>query len=401
MKTNFKIAGVLLCCAAFSLSCQKDYDEQPLSDPDKFFISTLVAHNSDYTDRTWYVGTFPDLDIKDYTHTRARQRPDDVVSLVKSYKDFVFVLPYNGDMMMKKYKRQADGSLSDEGGMVIPEVTHVLGMVIESDTKGYISLLDSGKIAVFNPATMQITNYIDLSSYTIGGANDRSPDPTVLLLRNNKLYVACMQKMPMWLVSSIWRAEILIIDLANGNAITSVTDNRTTTAGSFYDFKSMFFDESGDLYVYCKGYLGGNIPAGFLRIKNGQTTFDPTYFFDVANYNVPFLPGNKISDLLHMQYANNGIVYSTGHVRALGGSGVDKVNACFKLDLSNKIISRLDLPYTNGFAGSVLAYQNKIYWGLTATEGVGIYQYDPADGTASARPIITTQGDPFQIEAFE
>ena len=401
MKTNFQLTGVLICCVAFTLSCQKDDEVQPQNDLDKFFISTVLAHNTNYTDRTWYVGTFKDLSITDYTLTRATQRPDDVMSMVKSYKDFVFVLPYNRDKLMKKYKRQADGSLSDEGGMVIPEVTRVRGMVIESDTKGYLSLLDSGKIAVFNPTTMQMLGYIDLQSYAIGGDLDRSPDPSVLLLRNNKLYVACMQKMPVMPASSNWRAEILIIDLANGNAITSVTDNRTSTAGSFEDFKSMFFDESGDLYVYCKGNAGSNIPGGFLRIKNGQTTFDPTYFFDIANYNVPLLPGNKISDLLHMQYANNGIVYSTGHVRSLGGSWIDKAYACSKLDLNSKIISRLDLPYSNGFAGSVLSYQNKIYWGLTATAGVGIYQYDPASNTASARPVITTEGDAFQIEAFE
>lgn len=401
MKTSFKTAGILMCCVAFILSCQKNDEDQPQNELDKFLISTVVAQNSNYTDRTWYVGTFKDLNITNYTHTMATQRPDDVLSMVKSYKDFVFVLPYNPDMLLKKYKRQADGSLSDEGGMAIPIATRVRGMVIESDTKGYISLLDSGKIAVFNPATLQILGYIDLTGYAMGGDNDRSPDPGVLLLRNNKLYVACMQKMPVWLVSSIWPAEILIIDLANGNTITSVTDTRTSTAGSFEDFKSMFFDEGGDLYVYCKGNVGANIPGGFLRIRNGQTTFDPSYFFDIANYNVPLLPGNKISDLLHMQYAGNGMVYSTGHVRSLGGGWIDKVYASFKLDLNSKIISRLNLPYTNGFAGSVLSYQNKIYWGLTATEGTGIYRYDPATNTASAQPIITTQGDAFQIEAFE
>lgn len=402
MKRNLKLTGILICCAVFVISCNKDSDNETKNGLDKFVIATRVPLNSTYITKKWYVGTFKDLGIEDYTNAKAMYYPDAHWPYVELYKDFVFVLPSGRDHIMKKYKRQPDGKLSDAGGMTIPEGTETPDMVIENDTRGYISLLQLGKIAVFNPSTMQIINYIDLTSYTKG--NDGSPEPANLIWRNNKLYVACLQKMPYWDVSA-WPAQVLIIDLANGNMITSTTDSRSTIAGSMVDPKSMFFDENGDLYVFCQASYGSQVDqkCGFLRIRNGQTNFDPAYFFNVADYNVQTIPGGRIRTFHHMHYMDNGILYSTGNVHSLSSQGdyADKTIASFKVDLINKAITKLDLPYSNAYAGNVMAYENKVYWGLAALQGVGIYSYDPATSIASVNPVITTEGDPVSFEAFE
>jgi hypothetical protein len=402
MKARFSIAGALICCITISMSCKKDSDNETDSGADKFVIATRVPLNSTYLTKKWHIGTFRDLDIIDYTNANARYHPDDHWPLVETYKDFVFVLPSNSDHIMKKYKRRPDGSLSDESNMKIPEGAITSDMVIESDARGYLSLTHAGKIAVFNPSTMQIISYIDLTSYAKGG--DGSPDPANLLLRNNKLYVACLQKMTAWPTSAS-PAEILIIDLANGNPITSVTDSRSTFAGNPLDPKSMFFDENGDLYVSCQASYGtqNDQDCGFLRIKNGQTNFDPTYFFNVADYNMVSIAGGRIRNFHHMQYAGNGIVYSTGNIQVLSYSNdfANKTFASFKVDLINKVITKLDLPLSNGYSGCVVAYQNKIYWGLATVDGVGIYSYDTAANVASVDPVITTEGDPVSFEAFE
>jgi hypothetical protein len=106
-----------------------------------------------------------------------------------------------------------------------------------------------------------------------------------------------------------------------------------------------------------------------------------------------------------MRYAGNGIVYSTGNIYALASNPPDYVNdrtyGSFKVDIRNKVIMKLDLPYSNGMAACVLPFENKILWGLATTTGVGIYSYDPSTNTASTSPIISTQGDPSIIEAFE
>ena len=186
---------------------------------------------------------------------------------------------------------------------------------------------------------MQLISYIDLTSYALGG--DGSPDPANLLLKDGKLYVACVQTSDGF--TSQHPAQVLIIDLANGNAVTSVTDSRSTWAGSIDEQYSMFFDEAGDLYVFCVasyGFGGTAQKCGFLRIKSGKTIFDPAYFFNVADYNITGIPGSKVDYLQHMHYTSNGIVYSTGNIYALASNPpnyiTDRTFGSFKVDIVNK-----------------------------------------------------------------
>jgi hypothetical protein len=382
-------------------ACAKDSNKNngPATGLDKFIMVTNITNTNPIIG---YVGTFSNLDIGSYTNVKARQFTQ--YPFVELYKDFVFVLPNKGGDLVRKYKRQPDGSLSDEGSIAMPSGSVTIDMVVESDTKAYISLWTLGKIAVINPSTMQLINYIDLTSYALGG--DGSPDPTNLLLRNGKLYVACVQTSDGF--TSQHAAQVLIIDLINGNTVISVTDNRSTWAGSIDEPKSMFLNENGDLYVFCVasyGFGGPSQKCGFLRIKNGQSAFDPTYFFNVADFTIADIPGNKVDYLQHMQYAGNGIVYSTGNIYALASNPpnyvTDRTFGSFKVDILNKTITKINLPYSNGYAASVLVHQHKTYWGLATATGVGIYMYDPATNVASAAPVIATQGDPGVIDAFE
>jgi hypothetical protein len=100
--------------------------------------------------------------------------------------------------------------------------------------------------------------------------------------------------------------QVLIIDVNNGNSIVSATDSRSTWAGSVNEQKSLFFDESGDMYIFCVasyGFGGPSQKCGFLRIKSGETSFDPNYFFNVADYSIDGVPGSKVDYLQRMRYA--------------------------------------------------------------------------------------------------
>jgi hypothetical protein len=226
-----------------------------------------------------------------------------------------------------------------------------------------------------------------------------------MALRNGKLYVACSQTTDGY--TSIHPVQVLIIDVNNNFSITSATDGRSGWAGSINEQKSVFFDENGDLYIYCVasyGFVPGQ-KAGFLRIRNGQTSFDPDYFFNTSDYSITGITGNKIDYLQRLRYAGNGIVYSTGNIYALASNPPDYVNdrtyGSFKVDIINKTITKLDIPYSNGQAASVGLFENKVLFGIAGSSAVGIYSYDPATNTAGTSPVVTTQGDPHQIEVFE
>lgn len=397
-KNTLKLLAILLIGLTIN-ACKKD---EVITDPTAGFDKLLIGTNiTTASPVTGYIGTLKDLSVTNFTNTKSRQSIE--YPYVTLHKNDVFLMQQRFGDKVLKYTRQADGTLAEAGSFTAPSASSPICTVIESDTKGYTSLFGAGKIIVFNPSTMAILETIDLTSYALGG--DGNPDPNVMAFRNGKLYVACSQTSNGF--TSSHPVQVLIIDVANGNKITSATDSRSFWAGSINEQKSIFFDEAGDMYIYCVASYGFGGPAqksGFLRIKNGQTSFDPTYFFNTADYTITGITGGKVDYLQRMRYAGNGIVYSTGNIYALASNPPDYIKdrtyGSFKVDLANKSITKLDLPYSNGYSASVGLFEGKVLWGLATTTGIGIYTYDPATNTASKNPVVNTQGDPNLVEAF-
>jgi hypothetical protein len=397
MKTTLLKSIALV--SSLTLSSCDNPDDNPNAGLNKLVIGTNITTSNPVIG---YVGTHRDLTESNFTNTRSRQFAQ--YPYVTVYKNDVFVMPsISGDDVIHKYTRKDDGSLAEAGSITAPPASAPLATVVESDTKAYCSLYKSGKILVFNPASMQSITTIDLTSYALGG--DGNPDPSIMALRNGKLYVACTQTSNGF--TSDHPVQILIIDLNNNYAVTSATDSRSTWAGSINEQQSIFFDESGDLYIFCVasyGFGGSDQKSGFLRIKNSETTFDATYFFNVSDLSIDGIPNNKVDYLQKMRYAGGGIVYSTGNIYSLASNPPDyvedKTYGSFKVNLINKTIEKLNVPYSNGYAASVCLFDGKVLFGISGASGVGIYTFDPATSQVSTSPVVNTQGDPHVIETF-
>jgi hypothetical protein len=388
-----------LFATTFSILTGCSSDNVDPSSGDSFVIGTNLTTASPITG---YVGTLKDLTVSNYTNTKSRQTSQ--YPYVTVYKNDVFVMPsISGGDVVVKYTRKPDGTLAEAGSFTAPPGSAPLATIVESDTRAYCSLYKAGKIIVFNPSTMAIIQTIDLTSYALGG--DGNPDPSIMEIKNGKLYVACTQTTDGF--TSSHPVQVLIIDVNNTSSIVSATDSRSTWAGSINEQKSIFFTENGDMYIFCVasyGFGGPTQKCGFLRIKNGETSFDPTYFFNVADYSITGIPGNKVDYLQRMRYTSAGIVYSTGNIYALASNPpnyiTDRTYGSFKVDIINKTIEKLDLPYSNGYAATVLPFEEKILFGLATTTGVGIYTYDPIANIATTSPVVNTQGDPSILEIF-
>jgi hypothetical protein len=392
-----KIKFPLLILTIIFSSCD-DTDTELTEGSDQFLIGTNITTANPVVG---YVGTLRDLNRSDFDNSKSRQTTQ--YPYVTVHNDDVFVMPHRYGDVVRKFARQSNGTLAEVGRFTAPAASSPLGTVIESDAKGYCSLYGSGHILVFDPSTMSIIETIDLTKYGLGDGN---PDPNIMELHNGKLYVACSQTSDGF--TSAHPVQVLIIDLENNYSVASATDSRSTWAGSINEQKSIFFDESGDMYIYCVasyGFGGPNQKAGFLRIKSGQTTFDPTYFFNTSDYSIEGIEGNKVDYLQRMRYVGNGIVYSTGNIYALASNPPDYIKdrtyGSFKVDIIHQTIEKIDLPYSNGYAACVLPYDGKVLWGLATTTGVGIYLYDPATNTGSSGPVVATQGDPNIIERLD
>lgn len=395
-KTKITLIALIALIFCFT-ACEEDEPETPIIDENHDII--LVTNINSSSPATAYIGTIKDLNVNEFEVSNARQSTQTPFLVLDG--DDVYALPNQRGDVLKKYKRN-NGLLDEVGSLSLPSGSISISMVVESQDRAYVSLWVTGKIAFINPTTMTLIEYIDLTSYAIG---DASPDPANMVLRDGKLYVTCTQTSDGY--TSAHPAQVLIIDLENGNSITSVTDSRTSWAGAIDDMHAMFFDEKGDLYMFCVasyGFMPGQ-KCGFLRIKNGETEFDPDYFFNVADYNISGIPGNKIDYFQHIYYHENGTLFGAGNIYALASNPPDYVNdrtvGSFKVDIYNQTITKLDLPYCNGYSASLTKYENNILWGLSTETGVGIYTYDLSTGTTSDGPVVTTQGDPSVIEIFD
>jgi hypothetical protein len=297
-----KIRLLLLLIVIFVTNACDNTDTKFTDGLDEFVIATNITTANPVVA---YVGTLKDLSVMNFTNSKSRQVLN--YPYVTLYKNDVFVMPQRFGDEIKKYTRQSNGTLSEAGSFTAPAASAPLSTVIESDTRGFCSLYQAGKILVFNPTTMQEITTLDLSEYALGDGN---PDPSIIELHNGKLYVACTQTTDGF--TSSHPVQVLIIDINDDYSIVSATDSRSTWAGSVNEQKSIFFDESGDMYIYCVasyGFGGPDQKAGFLRIKNGETSFDPTYFFNTTDYAIEGITGNKVDYLQRMRYTVDGIVY--------------------------------------------------------------------------------------------
>ena len=382
------------------VSCAKDDEPNVIVDNslDRFVIVSNITSSAT---PTAYVGTFKDLEVGSYTNEKAQQFTS--YPFLATFGDDVFVTQNRSGDMVVKYTRKSDGTLEEVGRISLASGSQPMHVFVEDEDRAYCSLYNTGLIHVFNPTTLDEIEQIDLTGFAKG---DGSPDPGVMTFREGKLYVTVSQTTDTY--TSDKPAELLIIDTENGNSVISVTDDRGTYLGNVDTPGSIFFDEKGDLYVYCissYGFAPGQ-KAGWLRIKNGESTFDPDYFFNTTDYFIENIEGNAIDYLQHPMYYGEGIVYSAGNIPSLASNPPDYINdrtfGAFRIDLYNQTITKLNIPHSNGYAATVLTLpdEGKTLFGMSATNAVGIFVYNHFNNSSETSPIITTQGDPSVIEEF-
>ncbi|MRG47103.1 hypothetical protein GFS24_18415 [Chitinophaga sp. SYP-B3965] len=346
-------------------SCIKNKD---VNKEDKFFIVTNGAAKSHFST------------LNTLNHFPTSRNPELALSpIVRSIGEDLFILEPDNDSI-KKYHRFPNGDITERGVLRLVPATGASDMIIVSDRLGYSSLKGSAKIMAWDPSTMAGQGTVDISSF---GISDADPDATLMAFSNGKLFVVCNQRYSGKTVPS--PAQVLIIDTKNGNAVTSVTDDR----GAYTDntTSAVFFTENGDFYLYC----GADKPEqnGFLRIKNGQSSFDVDYFFGIG------APGT-IDHLSCSYYAGSNILFSMG---ALTGS---QQFGAFSINLIDKKVTKIDLPASTGYAGNIFRDGNNLYFGLSTSNAKGFYEYEMTSGKAGIAPKINTtnMGDPWLMGAF-
>lgn len=402
MRKVFSFALVALLGGVLATGCSDDNDSKDTSSDGKPDLVLAVDMQPKAT--MGYLVPLKDLSVGSASFTNAHEVKSNPYEY--SYKDWVFYVPGTSDGTIIKYTRMDDGTLRQDGKLLVGKATPFCGsIVVASDTKAYASATLDNKIIIFNPSTMQETGEINLADKKWGLDGSSTPNPIGLIIRDGKLFVGCGQfeRMPI----SKSGAHMLVIDVATDTPKKMFSDTRLSSA-SIFDC-GMFIDEKGDLYVTCwgsYGYVEGQ-KFGLLRVKKGATEFDPGYCFNMSDMNIEGVQGGKLQYSITNYYAGNGELYVLGYCPAFIGSGGpnyynDKTNYSLKADLYNCTMKTLDLPRTNGYSCAINKKGDDILFGLTTeSNGAGIFTYNRKTGICSSAPIVKVQGTITDILVFD
>lgn len=185
------------------------------------------------------------------------------------------------------------------------------------------------------------------------------------------------------------RAWVSVFSYPELEFIKTIEDQRTGPLGQYGNSRMMIKTETGDLYCFSScsieaGFDTETKPSGVLRIKNGKTEFDSSYFFNIEE------KSSKGYEVVFTQYLGNGLVFA----RVVTNEGGDVKWAAAKetltpckyviLNLFDKTVKDIEgLPTTSGsMPGSALYDENKVYVSIHNDETF-IYQIDPIKATAT------------------
>lgn len=269
---------------------------------------------------------------------------------------------------------------------------YISNYLLVSETEGYYwdDVRGGLKIQKFNPSTMERTGEIDFSSLSLG-LPDESAGQLIMAKRDDKLYVDLLRgelKTGDWQVTpNQQEVAIAVYNLSEDKIEGVTTFEGTTHLGVFIDHVLYSLDEvTNDLYFVAVGNMKTQ-PAEFsskiLRIKSGETTFDPDFSLDIKDY--------QFKAEFNRLLAHNNKIYTTIPSRAVsyyggGEHGVryrDDVWYWNEIDVDTKIAHRLAIP-SDSFYGTSnpFVHNDEIYFlsNNTTENFFGVNQYNPETG---------------------
>lgn len=325
-----------------------------------------------------------------------------------TYNNDIFTFPDFGDggttNALIKWSRE-NGKLIKSGELPLPAYSLASNIGFVNSTKAYLGTW-LGKLIIFNPQTMQKTGEIDMSSYAAEGI----PVPYFggLFVHNDKLYASLMQVTTSFMPATAPSVEIAIIDTKTDQVEKVITEKESGISIGTYNYgQSTFADENGDIYFLCSGLLGmdPNHKTGILRIKKGESEFDPTYKWILNDQVIEGETGNTRWLEIGL-YNGNGKVFATMDMPKYWADPDkpnwfnDKSVISVEMDIYVKTVKKLNIPNSASYAPVIEKYEGNILFGVYGVSQSGYYLHNPKTGETSSEPVIKTTGYPVGFHYF-
>lgn len=384
--------GPLLAGAAFLVAACSDRATGP-GPGDAEITYAIATVTGAWPDQTTYLQGLPDLP----TGTLGTANAIELASSgsMWSYGGALYVYTFGAPATMTRYIVDASGELVADGVMVTPGANTYSTLQFRSPTEAYASVAGGlAKVVRFNPTTMQTLGEIDLSSLARPDAN--SIWYIGSYVRDDKLFLAVDYQQNF--AAAFDSAFVAVIDLATQQLDTLIADGRTAMIfAAGLGVNAFVEDANGDIYVQARGNRdsGGNRGSGVLRIRSGELTFDPTYFFDLEH-----VLGNPAYGLWH--FPQEGVTFTfraEDPANMWDFSGPNYRLHRIDLVAGTSLGAVADLPLTKGSSTQFMRRfsAGTIHFAIAGASEDAIYAYHTASGTATRR-FLSAGG---QFSGFE
>lgn len=214
--------------------------------------------------------------------------------------------------------------------------------------------------------------------------------PTGLVVRDGKLFVSYyhVHTRGDFSTPNANQARIAVYNYPSLTFDKYITDDRTSNIGIYGNFTGVVKTENGDIYSYSSSSLASGFrpvpsnPSGILRIKNGTTEFDKTYFLNFEQAS----GGRKIN---FMHYAGNGkavvrmVVNDSELWATFKPTTATPMCKLAIVDLNTQAVTEVQgVPLHGGqWATPALNHNGKVYMNISDVNGAYIYEIDAQNAT--------------------
>lgn len=403
-KHYFLSALFFSALAVGTISCKKKKDSDAVN------AAEVAIVNEDGSKSSYVLAVTADgssAEATDYV-VQTNDLMSGTISLVgkgieqKSYRMYQQVgktllsITYQGTNIVPGYTLNSDGILQKKAKEFSILRLHartnlndnsMLGMYIPRDGSAEATLYE------INATNMEVPREVKLNVFTASANNGKEQAYfSCLHVKGDKLFAPFFTiKNSSFETSFTDSAYITVYSYPGLEFQKVIKDPRTGTIGIYAGNDGIFEVENGDMYTYsttaqASGIAPSAKPSGILRIKNGTTEFDPSYFFNIEEVT----GGYKLAQI---KYIGNSKalaqIYSfKDHVPADKWTTRDVRLAI--VDLAAKTVNYVsDVPlHTGGMHNKFILEGNTAYLPINVpTQGIYIYKIDLANakGTKGAQ----------------
>ncbi|PIB34780.1 hypothetical protein BFP72_04855 [Reichenbachiella sp. 5M10] len=309
---------------------------------------------------------------------------------------------YSTDNLTTGY-RMVNGVLTDVGSFITE--LGIYGVVeVDENTAILAGLTRSGyEDRIFYTIDLES---MSITSRTYTRIDERQDEglvawPTGMRVLGDKFYVAYQLKgsgedenVPASSTPNSDQARVAVYSYPEMEFEKIMTDDRTSDIGVYSGENALMETEDGDLYTYSTSALANGFyptpdnPSGFLKIENGTTEFDDSYFFNFEEVSGGYKLNNAV-------YVGNG--KAVVRMAKEDDTNQDYLWATYKptidpdlaicemavVDMEAKTFSKLDIPAHGGEWGMAnLTKDGKVYVNISNADEAYIYVIDPTTATA-------------------